>query len=419
MYKKFNKNNIELFCAPGNGGTEIDAVNVEISEMDCEKIKNFAINNKIDFVIVTPDNPLAIGMVDFLQQNNIACFGPTKAAAKIESSKVFAKNFMQKYKIPTADFQVFDSAKTAVNYVKTKNQFPIVIKADGLAFGKGVFIANSFEEATKTIENMLIKKQFKSSSEKIVIEEFLEGTEASILCFTDGKTLKPMISCLDHKKAFDLDKGPNTGGMGAITPNFAYTEKVAEICMQQIFQPTIKSLKIEGFPFCGCLYFGLMITKTGPKVVEYNCRFGDPETQAILPLLRTNLLDIMILTNQKKLNEIEIKFSNQTSACVILASKGYPNSFETGFQINGLNSKGELIENFTNTNIFHSGTKLQNEKFITNSGRVLSIVSTHNSIEKAIKTAYDAAKSITFENKFLRKDIGATTIKLKNTNQIL
>lgn len=408
------QNNVQIFCAPGNGGTAIDATNVDITEMEFDSIKKFTIKNKIDFVIVTPDNPLAEGLVDTLQQENIPCFGPTKSAAKIESSKVFAKNFMQKYKIPTAAFQIFDNANKAINYIKNKNKFPITIKADGLAFGKGVFIANTLNEAQTIVENMLIKKQFKTSSEKIVIEEFLQGTEVSILCFTDGKTLKPMVSCMDHKKAFDNNKGPNTGGMGAITPNFAYTKTIAKTCMKTIFQPTVTALNKENRPFSGCLYFGLMLTENGPKVIEYNCRFGDPETQAILPLLQTNLLEIMLRTHQQKLNETKIKFYDKTSACIILASKGYPNHFETGFKITGLNySNGQMCQNSENIQIFHSGTKFQNNQFTTNSGRVLSLVSTHTSLKTAIKNAYDAAQLIDFKNKFYRTDIGASAIKLE------
>lgn len=411
--KKFNEN-VDLFCAPGNAGTGIDATNVNISELNSEEIKSFSIKNKIDFVIVAPDNPLAEGMVDVLNSAKIPCFGPLKQAAKIESSKIYAKNLMRKYGIATADYEAFSSPTEALTYIKTKNQFPIVIKADGLAFGKGVFIVNNLNQAETVIENLMIKKQLQKSAEKIVIEEFMKGTEVSVLCLTDGETIKPLVSSLDHKKAFDGDRGPNTGGMGAVAPNFAYDVNMAKMCMDKIFIPTIQALNEENNPFCGCLYFGLMLTEQGPKVVEYNCRFGDPETQAILPLLKTNLLDLLIATSNKTLKNFEIEFSNETTACVVLASKGYPEKFETGFEISGLNSNGQLqAQNFAqDIQIFHSGTKLENNKFKTCSGRVLSVVAKNPNLQQAIKTAYMAAQTIDFENKFLRSDIGAANLKL-------
>ena len=409
--KKSNPN-VELFCATGNGGTALDATNVAISEMDSSAIKTFAIDNKIDFVVVTPDNPLADGMVDVLSEAGIQCFGPSKQAARIESSKVYAKNLMKKYNISTADFEVFSNPKEALSHIVLKNQFPIVIKADGLAFGKGVFIAQNLKEAETALESLTIKEQFKNSAKKIVVEEFMQGTEVSVLCLTDGKTIKPLISSLDHKKAFDGNRGPNTGGMGAVAPNLAYTKQIADKCMEQIFIPTINALNIEGNPFCGCLYFGLMLTESGPKVVEYNCRFGDPETQAILPLLETNLLDLLVATSNRTLADTQVKFSSQSTACIVLASEGYPNEFETGFEISGLNANGQLQNpNFANVQIFHSGTKIENHKFKTCSGRVLCVVAKENNLQNAIENAYAAANSISFKNKFMRCDIGSCAFK--------
>lgn len=408
--KKFN-NDIKIFCAPGNGGTSIDANNINISEMDSERIKEFSIKNKIDFVIVTPDNPLANGMVDTLTSAKIPCFGPLKQAAKIESSKIYAKNLMKKYGIATANFEIFDNPAKALQHIKIKNEFPIVIKADGLAFGKGVFIAQNLSQAQTVIENMMIKKIFKDSAEKIIVEEFMTGTEASVLCLTDGKTIKPLISCLDHKKAHDGNTGPNTGGMGAISPNPVYTKEIAKTCMEKIFIPTMHALNNENNMFCGCLYFGLMITPNGPKVVEYNCRFGDPETQAILPLLKTNLLDLLIATSTQTLSNCDVDFSDEATACIILASKGYPEKFETGFQIEGLNSNGQLKNNsFNDVQIFHSGTTLEKGAFKTSSGRVISVVAKNSSLKAAIKTAYDASCTINFYNKFFRTDIGAAVL---------
>ncbi len=405
--KKFNSD-VTIYCAPGNGGTQFDAVNVKIDELNFNEIKNFAINNKIDFVIVTPDNPLAEGLVDVLQSENILCFGPNKKAARIESSKVFAKNLMKKYSIKTANFEIFNNPQKAIKYVQQKSIYPIVIKADGLAYGKGVVVAQNFEEANVAINNIMINKQFKQSGDQIIIEEFLNGTEVSILCLTDGITIKPLVSSLDHKKAFDNDLGPNTGGMGAISPHPLFNSKLAEICMNTIFMPTINALKNEGCFFCGCIYFGLILTTDGPKVLEYNCRFGDPETQAILPLLKTNLLDLLIATSTQNLNKFNLEFSSESTACVVLSSKGYPIKFQTGYTISGLTKTG-LISNEELANeieIYHSGTIYQNDVFKTNAGRVLSVVAKKQNLEDAIKTAYRAANLINFENKFLRSDIG-------------
>lgn len=411
--KKFDET-VQIFCAPGNGGTATIAKNIKISELDIKSVKEFAISEKIDFVIVTPDNPLAEGMVDHLKSAKILCFGPSKKAAQIESSKVFAKNLMKKYNIATANFETFSDPKKAIDFIKSNNQFPIVIKTDGLAYGKGVFISQNLEQATTAIENIMIKKQFNDSGNEIVVEEFLEGTEASILCLTDGNIVQPLLSCMDHKKAFNGDTGPNTGGMGAIAPHPSYDKQTANLCMNEIFMPTINALKCENRPFCGCLYFGLMLTKTGPKVIEYNCRFGDPETQAILPLLQTNLLELLIATSTGSLNKIKPKFKeNSSTACIVLASNGYPNKFQTGFKITGLNEHGQLKNSeFEDVFVFHSGTTLQNDEFITNSGRVLNIVATKNSLQSAIDTAYSAAATVNFENKFQRNDIGSKALKI-------
>ncbi len=411
--KKFD-DTVQIFCAPGNGGTATIAKNINISELDIKSVKEFAVSKKIDFVIVTPDNPLAEGMIDHLKSAKISCFGPSKKAAQIESSKVFAKNLMKKYNIATANFKTFNDPKKAIDFIKSNNQFPIVIKTDGLAYGKGVFISQNLEQATTTIENIMIKKQFNDSGNEIVVEEFLEGTETSILCLTDGNVVRPLISCMDHKKAFDGDAGPNTGGMGAIAPPPSYDKKTEDLCMNEIFMPTIEALKHENKPFCGCLYFGLMLTKTGPKVVEYNCRFGDPETQAILPLLQTNLLEILIATSTGSLHEIQPKFTeNSATACLVLTSNGYPDKFQTGFEITGLTEHGQLKSSeFEDVFVFHSGTTLQNTRFITNSGRVLNIVAKKNSLQNAIDTAYDAAATINFENKFQRNDIGLKALEI-------
>ena len=331
----------KIYCAPGNGGISCEAINVPINEMDKEKMKSFAKNEKVDFVVVTPDNPLAEGMVDVLEAEGIPCFGPTRKAAQIESSKIFAKKLMTKYNIPTAAYQAFDDAKTAIEYLKHQKKYPAVIKADGLALGKGVVIADDFEQACKAVRDMILDKKFGSSGSRIVIEEFLTGPEMSVLCFTDGKTIKPMLSSMDHKRAFDGDMGPNTGGMGAIAPNPAYSVKVAQECMKKIFIPTMKAMESEGCTFSGCLYFGLMLTQNGPKVIEYNCRFGDPETQAVLPLLETDLLEIMEAISQKRLDEVDVKFSKNHSVCVIMASQGYPKSYPKGLLISGLDESGQ------------------------------------------------------------------------------
>lgn len=407
--KKSNKVK-EIYCAPGNGGISCDAINVPINEMDKEGIKNFAQNNKINFVVVAPDNPLADGMVDALESIGISCFGPNKKAAQIESSKVFAKKLMKKYNIPTGDYEVFDSFDKAINYIKTQNKYPTVIKADGLALGKGVIIAKNFEEAENAVKDIMVNNKFGESGNKIIIEEFLSGPEVSVLCFTDGKTIRPMISSMDHKRALDGDKGLNTGGMGAIAPNPAYTNDIEQECMKNIFIPTIKAMKKEGCPFSGCLYFGLMLTSSGPKVIEYNCRFGDPETQVVLPLLETDLLDIMEAISKKELEKIEVKFANKYSACVVLASPGYPESYPKGITINGLNKDGQADD----LTIYHAGTILENDEFKTSGGRVLCTSAVGSTLNKAIEKAYNGLKKVNFNSAHYRKDIGQKALKITN-----
>ena len=398
----------KIYCAPGNGGISCDAINVQIDEMDKEKMRSFAKNEKIDLVVVAPDNPLAEGMVDFLEAGGIPCFGPTKKAAQIESSKIFAKKLMEKYNIPTATYRAFDDAKTAIEYLKHQKKYPAVIKADGLALGKGVIIADDFQKASQAVSDIMLNQKFGSSGKKIVIEEFLTGPEISVLCLTDGKTVKPMLSSMDHKRAFDDDKGPNTGGMGAVAPNPAYTPEVAQQCMEKIFIPTIEAMENEGCAFSGCLYFGLMLTENGPKVIEYNCRFGDPETQAVLPLLETDLLEIMQAIKSKRLGEIDVKFSRKHSACVVIASQGYPKAYSKGHLISGLDKNGQL----DGAQIYHAGTALENNQFKTSGGRVLGISTTADNLEEAVNQAYDAAYKVGFEGAWFRKDIGKKAIKL-------
>ena len=345
----------EIFALPGNGGIAKDATCVNIGAKDIEGITKFAKENAIDFAVVAPDDPLVLGAVDALHAIGIPCFGPNKAAAIIEGSKAFSKDLMAKYNIPTATYKIFNDAEKALEYSKTQS-LPMVIKADGLALGKGVIIAASHEEAEEAIRSMMIDKQFGDSGNEIVIEEFLTGPEVSVLCFTDGKTVRPMVSSMDHKRAGDNDTGLNTGGMGTVAPNPCYTKEIAEVCMETIFLPTIRAMEKEGRPFKGCLYFGLMITPNGPKVIEYNCRFGDPETQVVLPLLDTDLLEIMLAVEEERLADLEISWKDGSACCVILASKGYPQSYEKGFVITV--DEDALKEG---QEIFHAGTSL-NEK---------------------------------------------------------
>lgn len=392
----------EIFCAPGNGGIAKDATCVDIAASDVKGMVKFAKENKIDLAVVTPDDPLVLGMADEMEKAGIRAFGPSKKAAQIEGSKVFSKNLMKKYNIPTAGYGVFDDPKEALEFIKKQGTYPTVIKADGLALGKGVIIAESFKEAETAIHSIMEDKIFGASGNNVVIEEFLTGPEVSVLAFTDGKTLKPMVSSKDHKRAYDDDKGPNTGGMGTISPNPYYTDDLAAVCMKDIFLPTVAAMNKEGRPFKGCLYFGLMMTPKGPKVIEYNCRFGDPETQVVLPRLKTDLVDIFEAVIDEKLDSLDIEFDNGAAACVIAASGGYPVKYEKGKKITGID-KAEEDKSVT---VFHAGTKLTDGEFYTSGGRVLGITATAATLKEALDKAYAAVGKIDFEGKHYRHDIG-------------
>ena len=392
----------EIYALPGNGGIAKDAVCVPVGATDIDAIVDFAVKEKIDYAVVAPDDPLVLGCVDALEAKGIPCFGPEAKAAIIEGSKVFSKNLMKKYGIPTAKYEVFTDIDPALAYLETA-PVPTVIKADGLALGKGVIIAETREDAKKAVISMMKDKAFGKSGENIVIEEFLTGPEVSVLSFTDGKVVKPMVSSMDHKRAGDNDTGLNTGGMGTVAPNPYYTEEVAKECMEKIFIPTINAMNSEGRTFKGCLYFGLMITPDGPKVIEYNCRFGDPETQVVLPLLKSDLFTIMKATTDGTLEETEVSFSGDNACCVILASKGYPLSYEKGFEIS--------IPDEISDNVYVAGAKLSDGKLVTSGGRVLGAVKTAPSLRQAIDGAYELAGMIKFENAYCRSDIGARALK--------
>lgn len=397
IIKKIKENPIveTIYALPGNGGIAADAVCVDIGAKDIDGMVDFAVKNSIDFAIVAPDDPLVLGAVDALRAKGIKTFGPDKKAAIIEGSKAFSKELMKKYNIPTAAYETFDDMEKALEYIKTC-RLPIVVKADGLALGKGVTIAETREVAIDAVRAAMEDKVFGASGDKIVVEEFLTGPEVSVLSFTDGKTVVPMVSSMDHKRALDGDKGPNTGGMGTIAPNPYYTEDIAKICMETIFKPTIEALNKEGRPFSGCLYFGLMLTADGPKVIEYNCRFGDPETQVVLPLLESDLLDIMLKIYDGKLSDAEVKFKDQCAACVVMASNGYPKKYETGFEITMPKDK----------NIYVAGAKLNGGKLETSGGRVLGVTETAPTLGEAIDKAYAVVDMIDFANAYYRKDIG-------------
>lgn len=397
----------DIFALPGNGGIAHDAVCVEIGAKDIPAIVEFAKNKAVDFAVVAPDDPLVLGAVDELEKAGIPCFGPSKNAAIIEGSKVFAKNLMKKYGIPTAAYEVFTDMDKALKYLETA-AVPVVIKADGLALGKGVVIARTREDAQNAVRSIMHDKIFGESGSQIVIEEFLEGPEVSVLSFTDGKTVIPMVSSMDHKRAFDNDEGLNTGGMGTVAPNPYYTDDIAKECMEKIFLPTINAMNAEGRTFKGCLYFGLMLTKDGPKVIEYNCRFGDPETQVVLPLLESDLVDIMLATRDGALAQTEVKFSDGSACCVIMASEGYPEKYEKGFEIT---VPSQLPEE---TEIYFAGVKLDSGKLLTNGGRVLGVAAKSDCLETAIGRAYAAVRQIHFKNAFYRKDIGRSALKAIN-----
>jgi len=392
----------EIYALPGNGGIARDATCVNISAKDLDGIMKFAVENKIDYAVVAPDDPLVLGCVDALNEVGIPCFGPKANAAIIEGSKVFSKDLMKKYGIPTAEYEVFTALEPALEYLKTA-PIPTVVKADGLALGKGVVIAMTREEAFDAVRSMMEDKVFGESGSRVVIEEFLTGPEVSVLSFTDGKTVVPMVSSMDHKRALDHDEGLNTGGMGTVAPNPYYTEDIAEICMETIFKPTVDAMNAEGRTFRGCLYFGLMLTPKGPKVIEYNCRFGDPETQVVLPLLESDLLTVMKATTDGILTPDMVKFREGSCACVVMASAGYPQKYATGFEITMPDAVADRV--------YVAGAKLADGKLLTSGGRVLGVTGTGETLPEALGAAYKAVDQITFENAFWRKDIGARALK--------
>ncbi len=395
----------ELYCAPGNGGIARDAVCVPIQAADIEGIVHFAVEFAMDYVVVAPDDPLCTGLVDALQACGIPAFGPCKAAARIEGSKVFAKELMRKYDIPTAAYHVFEDIEDALSHVQAA-ACPLVVKADGLALGKGVIICQSSDEARQAILDIMREQKFGASGSRVVVEEFLRGPEVSVLCFTDGTSIKPMVSSMDHKRALDGDQGLNTGGMGVIAPNPHYTSDIAAQCMERIFLPTLAALRQEGCAFHGCLYFGLMLTKDGPKVIEYNCRFGDPETQAVLPLLTSDLLPILRATTDGTLQDVACTFSGDASCCVVLASGGYPEHYEVGKPITGIEEAEKTAR------VFHAGTRREGDGTLTTAGgRVLGVCATASDLSTAIQMAYAAAAHIHFDGMHLRRDIGASAQK--------
>ncbi|MBQ6907751.1 MAG: phosphoribosylamine--glycine ligase [Clostridia bacterium] len=406
IIKKLKENSsiTEIYALPGNGGIEKDAVCVPVKATDIEGIVKFAVENSIDYAVVAPDDPLVLGCVDELEKAGISCFGPRADAAIIEGSKVFSKNLMKKYSIPTAEYEVFEDIGSALEYIKTA-PIPTVIKADGLALGKGVIIANTREEAVNAVKEIMQDKKFGKSGDKIVIEEFLTGPEVSVLSFTDGKTVVPMISSMDHKRSGDNDTGLNTGGMGTIAPNPYYTEDIAKRCMDEIFIPTLNAMNSENRTFKGCLYFGLMLTEKGPKVIEYNCRFGDPETQVVLPLLKSDLFTVMQAVTNEKLSETKVEFYDKNCCCVVMASKGYPVSYEKGYEIN--------IPDDVEKDVYVAGAKLENGKLLTDGGRVLGVIAVGDLLLQAIDSAYKKVDKISFENAFYRNDIGAKALKAK------
>lgn len=392
----------EVICAPGNGGISCDAQCFPVSVMDKQGVIDLARREEVDLVFVAPDDPLAAGMVDALNAAGIRAFGPNAAAARIEGSKVFSKNLMKKYGIPTASYAVFDDPSEALVYIVSENKYPTVIKADGLALGKGVIIAGNEQEARNAVEDIMENKVFGESGNRIVVEEFLTGPEVSVLAFTDGKTVVPMVSSMDHKRAHDGDKGLNTGGMGTISPNPHYSQALADECMKTIFEPTVRAMASEGSPFKGCLYFGLMMTADGPKVIEYNARFGDPEAQVVLPRLKTPLVDIVEAVIDERLSDIDIDWDKGACACVIIASGGYPEKYRKGFEITGLDDGGQA----DGVTVYHSGTLKKDGKFFTNGGRVLGVTASGSSLDEALEKAYGAVETISFEGAFHRSDIG-------------
>ena len=402
---KKNKKISTIFALPGNGGIASDAICVDVGAKDIDGIVKFAVEHKIDYAVVTPDDPLVLGAVDALNAVGVPCFGPNKAAAIIEGSKAFSKDLMKKYNIPTASYEIFSDMDKALAYLDTQDM-PIVIKADGLALGKGVIIAMTLDEAKAAVRSMMEDKVFGASGDNVVIEEFLTGPEVSVLAFTDGKTLVPMVSSMDHKRAKDNDKGLNTGGMGTVAPNPYYTDEIAKECMETIFLPTMNAMNKEGRTFRGCLYFGLMLTPKGPKVIEYNCRFGDPETQVVLPLLESDLLTVMQAVTEERLADVEVKFSDGSACCVIMASNGYPEAYEKGYEIN--------IPTEVADGVYVAGAAIKDGKLVTSGGRVLGVTATADTLEDAIKGAYEKTERISFGNAYYRHDIGQRALAARN-----
>ncbi len=398
----------EIWCAPGNGGIACDAKCKNIKATDLDGMVAFAKEEGFDYAVVAQDDPLALGMVDRLAEIGIPSFGPNAAAARIEASKVFSKDLMKKYHIPTADYAVFNDPAKAMQYIEQRGKYPVVVKADGLALGKGVLICQTEQEAREGLKEIMLDKKFGASGNQVVVEEFLTGPEVSVLSFADGKTVKPMVSSMDHKRALDGDQGLNTGGMGTVAPNPYYTPEMAERCMKEIFLPTMQAMQAEGCPFKGCLYFGLMLTPDGPKVIEYNCRFGDPETQVVLPLMESDLLQVMQATTNGTLDKTEVKFSTGAAACVILASGGYPVAYEKGKLIEGL-TDGQL-PGCKDVTVYHSGTAQGEQGLVTAGGRVLGVTATADTLPEALKKAYAATEQIHFEGMHKRTDIGARAL---------
>lgn len=398
-----------LYCAPGNGGISADAACVPLKANDLKGIVDFAVQQKLDLVFVAPDDPLVAGLVDKLEAKGIRAFGPRANAAVLEGSKVFSKALMKNYGIPTADYEMFDNAAEAIASITHKNEFPVVIKADGLALGKGVVIAQNLEEAVAGVRSMMEDRLFGASGDRIVVEEFLTGPEVSVLAFTDSECVRPMVSSMDHKRALDGGEGLNTGGMGTIAPNPFYTWELEQECMAKIFLPTLRAMRKEGRPFKGCLYFGLMLTPKGPRVIEYNCRFGDPETQVVLPLLKTDLLEIVLAVCDGHLADIDIEWENGSAACVVLASGGYPLKYATGFEILGLDEAGQTA----GAVVYHAGTVRGESGYKTAGGRVLGVTAKGATLELALKKAYRAAERIHFEGERHRTDIGRTALAVR------
>ena len=393
-----------LFCTPGNGGISRDAACFDVAPTDVDGVVALARECGADLVLVAPDDPLVAGMVDALEEAGIPAFGPRANAAILEGSKVFSKNLMKTYGIPTARYEVFEDPAEALRYIREQNRYPAVVKADGLALGKGVLLCADYEEAKRAVHDIMEDRVFGASGSRVVVEEFLTGPEVSVLAFTDGKTVRPMVSSKDHKRAFDGDMGPNTGGMGTISPNPFYTEEQAAWCMEHIFLPTVAAMNAEGRPFKGCLYFGLMLTPDGPKVIEYNCRFGDPETQVVLPRLKTDLIDILEAVREERLAELPIEWSEDACACVVMASGGYPAAYKKGLPIRGLDKQGQV----PGAVVYHAGTKYETGCFYTNGGRVLGVTAAAPTLDEALKKAYEAVGHIDFEGAHYRRDIGKT-----------